>query len=141
MALVRVNEQGRRIGESHRNARHSDADVERAIAAYEVLRSYAKVAAAMGAKKSTVRDWIKGNRRGQVGPRRSERDPVVMAVYRMPLSRRRAVLDRGGAKWINAVIERALKEGDGCASMHSAASADSKIAHVGAREPRETGFD
>ena len=44
MALVRVNEQGRRIGESHRNARHSDADVERAIAAYEVLRYYAKVA-------------------------------------------------------------------------------------------------
>lgn len=44
MALVRVNEQGRRIGESHRNARHSDADVERAIAAYEVLRSYAKEA-------------------------------------------------------------------------------------------------
>ena len=38
MALVRVNEQGRRIGESHRNARHSDEDVERAIAAYEVLR-------------------------------------------------------------------------------------------------------
>jgi len=30
MALVRVNEQGRRIGETHRNARHSDADVERA---------------------------------------------------------------------------------------------------------------
>lgn len=92
MALVRVNEHGRRIGETHRNARHSDADVERAIAAYEVLRSYAKVAAAVGAKKSTVRDWIKGNRRGQVGPRTSERDPVVMAVYRMPLSRRRAVL-------------------------------------------------
>lgn len=39
MALVRVNEQGRRIGETHRNARHSDADVERAIAAYEVLLS------------------------------------------------------------------------------------------------------
>lgn len=75
MALVRVNEQGRRIGETHRNARHSDADVERAIAAYEVLQSYAKVAAAMGAKKSTVLDWIKGNRRGQVGPRTSERDP------------------------------------------------------------------
>ena len=56
MALVRINEQGRRIGETHRNARHSDADVERAIAAYEVLQSYAKVAAAMGAKKSTVRD-------------------------------------------------------------------------------------
>lgn len=44
MALVRVNEQGRRIGETHRNARHSDEDVERAIAAYEVLRSYAKEA-------------------------------------------------------------------------------------------------
>ena len=47
MALVRVNEHGRRIGETHRNARHSDADVERAIAAYEVLQSYAKVAAAV----------------------------------------------------------------------------------------------
>ena len=141
MALVRVNEQGRRIGESHRNARHSDEDVERAIAAYEVLRSYAKVAAAMGAKKSTVRDWIKGNRRGQVGPRTSERDPVVMAVYRMPLSRRRAVLDRGGAKWVNAVIERALKGVDGCAATYSAASADSNIAHVGAREPREVESD
>ena len=55
MALVRVNEQGRRIGETHRNARHSDADVERAIAAYEVLQSYAKVAAAMGARTRSDR--------------------------------------------------------------------------------------
>ena len=122
MALVRVNEQGRRIGESHRNARHSDEDVERAIAAYEVLRSYAKVAAAVGAKKSTVRDWIKGNRRGQVGPRTSERDPLVNAHYRMPLSRRRKVLERGGAKWVNALIDLRdkLDRGDVWASDYQA---------------------
>lgn len=140
MALVRVNEQGRRIGETHRNARHSDADVERAIAAYEVLQSYAKVAAAMGAKKSTVRDWIKGNRRGQVGPRTSERDPLVNAHYRMPLSRRRKVLERGGAKWINALIERALSA-DGCAESGGNMGAGCICARPGAREPRETGFD
>lgn len=138
MALVRVNEHGRRIGETHRNARHSDADVERAIAAYEVLRSYAKVAAAMGAKKSTVRDWIKGNRRGQVGPRTSERDPLVNAHYRMPLSRRRKVLERGGAKWVNALIERALS---GCAESGGNMGAGCICAHPGARVPRETGFD
>ena len=45
MALVRVNEQGRRIGETHRNARHSDADVELAIAAYEVLLSQGELEA------------------------------------------------------------------------------------------------
>lgn len=45
MALVRVNEQGRRIGETHRNARHSDEDVERAIAAYEVLLSQGELEA------------------------------------------------------------------------------------------------
>lgn len=45
MALVRVNEHGRRIGETHRNARHSDADVERAIAAYEVLLSQGELEA------------------------------------------------------------------------------------------------
>ena len=140
MALVRVNEQGRRIGESHRNARHSDEDVERAIAAYEVLRSYAKVAAAVGAKKSTVRDWIKGNRRGQVGPRTSERDPLVNAHYRMPLSRRRKVLERGGAKWVNALIERALSA-DWCAESGGNMGAGCNCAHPGAREPRETGFD
>ena len=140
MALVRVNEQGRRIGESHRNARHSDEDVERAIAAYEVLRSYAKVAAAVGAKKSTVRDWIKGNRRGQVGPRTSERDPLVNAHYRMPLSRRRKVLERGGAKWVNALIERALSA-DGCAESGGNMGAGCNCAHPGARVPRETGFD
>ena len=140
MALVRVNEQGRRIGETHRNARHSDADVERAIAAYEVLQSYAKVAAAVGAKKSTVRDWIKGNRRGQVGPRTSERDPLVNAHYRMPLSRRRKVLERGGAKWVNALIERALSA-DGCAESGGCMGAGCICAHRGARVPRETGFD
>lgn len=140
MALVRVNEQGRRIGETHRNARHSDEDVERAIAAYEVLRSYAKVAAAVGAKKSTVRDWIKGNRRGQVGPRTSERDPLVNAHYRMPLSRRRKVLERGGAKWVNALIERALSA-DGCAESGGNMGAGCICAHHGARVPRETGFD
>ena len=140
MALVRVNEQGRRIGESHRNARHSDADVERAIAAYEVLQSYAKVAAAMGAKKSTVRDWIKGNRRGQVGPRMSERDPLVNAHYRMPLSRRRKVLERGGAKWVNALIERALSA-DGCAESGGNMGAGCICAHPGAREPREVVSD
>ena len=140
MALVRVNEQGRRIGETHRNARHSDADVERAIAAYEVLRSYAKVAAAMGAKKSTVRDWIKGNRRGQVGPRVSERDPLVNAHYRMPLSRRRKVLERGGAKWVNALIERALSA-DGCAESGGNMGAGCICAHPGAREPREVVSD
>lgn len=140
MALVRVNDQGRRIGETHRNARHSDADVERAIAAYEVLRSYAKVAAAVGATKSTVRDWVKGNRRGQVGPRVSERDPLVNAHYRMPLSRRRKVLERGGAKWVNALIERALSA-DGCAESGGNMGAGCNCAHPGARVPRETGFD
>ena len=138
MALVRVNEQGRRIGETHRNARHSDADVERAIAAYEVLQSYAKVAAAVGAKKSTVRDWIKGNRRGQVGPRTSERDPLVNAHYRMPLSRRRKVLERGGAKWVNALIERALSA-DGCAESGGNMGAGCNCAHPGARVPAESG--
>ena len=140
MALVRVNEHGRRIGETHRNACHSDADVERAIAAYEVLQSYAKVAAAMGAKKSTVRDWIKGNRRGQVGPRTSERDPLVNAHYRMPLSRRRKVLERGGAKWVNALIERALSA-DGCAESGGNMGAGCICAHPGAREPREVVSD
>ena len=140
MALVRVNEQGRRIGETHRNARHSDEDVERAIAAYEVLQSYAKVAAAVGAKKSTVRDWIKGNRRGQVGPRTSERDPLVNAHYRMPLSRRRKVLERGGAKWVNALIERALSA-DGCAESGGNMGAGCICAHPGAREPREVVSD
>ena len=138
MALVRVNEQGRRIGETHRNARHSDADVERAIAAYEVLQSYAKVAAAVGAKKSTVRDWIKGNRRGQVGPRTSERDPLVNAHYRMPLSRRRKVLERGGAKWVNSLIERALS---GCAESGGNMGAGCNCAYSGARVPAESGSD
>ena len=109
-------------------------------AAYEVLRSYAKVAAAVGAKKSTVRDWIKGNRRGQVGPRTSERDPLVNAHYRMPLSRRRNVLERGGAKWINALVERALSA-EVCANRGGNMGTGCNCAHSGARVPGETGSD
>ena len=116
MADVRINECGRRIGDSHQNAKHSDEVVEQAIAAYEVLRSYAKVAAAVGAKKSTVRDWVKGNRRGQVGQRvTTGRDPLVMANFRMTLSKRRKVLMRGGGRWLNELIDRALAEESRCA--------------------------
>lgn len=111
MADVRVNERGRRIGAEHQNARHSDEIVEWAVEAYGVLKSYAKVAAAVGAKKSTVRDWVKGARRGQVGPRVSERDPMVLANYRMRLSKRQAILRKGGAKWLLEVVDKALKEG------------------------------
>lgn len=111
MAEVRVNERGRRIGAEHQNARHSDEIVEWAVEAYGVLKSYAKVAAAVGAKKSTVRDWVKGARRGQVGPRVSERDPMVNAHYRMRLSKRQAILRRGGTKWLLSVVDKALKDG------------------------------
>lgn len=57
-SLVTKNHEGRRIGESHHNARHPDTTVR---AAREMRRrgiGYKRIAKALGTHPMTVRDWV-----------------------------------------------------------------------------------
>lgn len=114
---VRVNERGLRIGESHPNAKLTDADVERLIAdrghEQKPLLSLSRLAARYGVSKSCVKDILDGRRRGQVGPvvvRQAGRKPHVHKV-RVKLSislHHRAKLHRlGGSAWLERKLDEA----------------------------------
>lgn len=65
--LIAVNENGRRIGDSHHNAVLTDGDVERLRELHaERAMGYRKLAQKFEVSKSLVRDICKGYKRGQV---------------------------------------------------------------------------
>ncbi len=63
---IGVNEIGRRIGESHHNAKLSDGDVEQLRELHAEGFGYRKLSTIFDCSKSLVRDIIKGRARGQV---------------------------------------------------------------------------
>jgi hypothetical protein len=63
---VGVNDQGRRVGEDHPNAKLTDHEVVLVLETYKRLRSYAKVARVFEIGKSTVAGYVKRRRRDQV---------------------------------------------------------------------------
>jgi hypothetical protein len=65
---VRVNEDGRRIGESHHRAVLTDAEVGQLLADREAGMSLAALARKWRISKSGAKGIVDGSRRGQVGP-------------------------------------------------------------------------
>jgi len=64
--MIGVNEQGRRVGDSHHNAKLSDGDVELLQALHGEGWGYRRLAAKFEVSKSLVRDIVKGRARCQV---------------------------------------------------------------------------
>ena len=68
--VVSLNEKGRRVGESHQNAKLSDAQVDQIREMREDQgMSYSALAKAFGVPKSTVADICKYRRRAQTPAR------------------------------------------------------------------------
>lgn len=62
---VTVNDNGRPIGEDHRNARYLDDDVERARELRAQGYSFLEVSKMMDMPIRTIRDYVSGRRRAQ----------------------------------------------------------------------------
>ena len=117
MKRVRINEEGRRIGEGHHMARLSDADVEQLIADRgpdgAPRMSYSELAMKYGISKSSVRDILIGRRRGQIGPSvdkpepKKVKRPKVRVNLRIGLHARAKLHRLGGGAWLERVIEEA----------------------------------
>lgn len=112
---VMVNERGQRIGEGHRRAVLTDAEVEQLLEDRgpedAPKRSYAQLAQKWKISKSSVRDICKGRRRGQKGmiverpaARGAKADKVELRV-RVALKLRAIVRRKGGAEWLEKAIE------------------------------------
>lgn len=67
---IALNENGRRIGESHPRAKLLDHEVDQVLALLEAGLSYAQVAAKMDVSKSCIAHIATGRRRGQAVGRR-----------------------------------------------------------------------
>jgi DNA-binding NarL/FixJ family response regulator len=63
--LVSLNENGRRIGESHPGAKLLDHEVEQVLELLDAGLSYAEVAAKFEVSKSCIAHIASGRRRGQ----------------------------------------------------------------------------
>lgn len=63
---VGVNDIGRRVGDSHHNAKMTDGDVELLLAMHNEGWGYRRLAAKFEISKRHVRDIVNGKRRGQV---------------------------------------------------------------------------
>ena len=109
-----VNERGQRIGEGHRRAVLTDAEVDQLLEDRgpedAPKRSYAQLARKWKISKSSVRDICKGRRRGQKGviaerPRSTmaKIDKVELRV-RVSLKARAIVRRKGGALWLEQLI-------------------------------------
>lgn len=64
--MIGVNALGRRVGDSHHNAKLSDGDVELLQALHVEGWGYRRLAAKFECSKSLVRDIVKGRARCQV---------------------------------------------------------------------------
>ena len=115
--LIRVNERGLRIGESHPAAKLSDKEVEQLIADRgpdgAPLMSLTQLALRYGLSKSGVKGIIDGRRRGQIGPRIDGRQaeraktPKVRVNLSIPLHYRAKLHRLGSSVWLMRQIEQA----------------------------------
>jgi transposase len=62
---IRLNETGRRIGESHPNTKLTDHDVELILALVDEGLSYTEVAEKFEVSKSCIQHLVSGRNRGQ----------------------------------------------------------------------------
>ncbi len=65
MREIRLNETGRRIGESHPNTKLTDHDVELILALVDEGLSYTAVAEKFEVSKSCIQHIVSGRNRGQ----------------------------------------------------------------------------
>jgi transposase len=63
--VIRLNETGRRIGESHPNTKLTDHDVELILALVDEGLSYTEVAEKFEVSKSCIQHIVSGRNRGQ----------------------------------------------------------------------------
>lgn len=63
---IAINDIGRRVGDSHHNAKLTDSEVNLLLALHGEGWGYRRLAAKFEMSKSHVRDIVKGRRRGQV---------------------------------------------------------------------------
>lgn len=109
MADVRINERGRRIGESHHRAVLTDAQIEQLLAQRKEGLSLAVLARKWGISKSGVKGIVDGSRRGQVGPkvaRSPSQREQVRAWVRLTLAERSKLRRMGSSKFIRWALDR-----------------------------------
>lgn len=108
MAEVRINEAGRRIGESHHRAVLTDAEVEQLIADRQAGLTFSQLARKWKISKSGARGIVDGSRRGQVGPtveRRPSEMVRVRAWVSLTLAERSKLRRLGGVKFVRKMLE------------------------------------
>ncbi len=104
---VRVNEDGRRIGESHPLAVLSDVEVEALLAERDAGATLSELARRWGLSKSGVKGIVDGRRRGQVGPRvmrRPARVALVSVCVVLTLQERSRFERIGGVRWLRETL-------------------------------------
>lgn len=97
---VRVNEDGRRIGESHPQAVLSDVEVDALLAERDAGATLSELARRWGLSKSGVKGIVDGRRRGQVGPkvqREATKREHVRVRLNLTLQERSLLRRRGGS--------------------------------------------
>jgi len=105
---VRINECGRRIGESHHRAVLTDAEVARLLDDREAGMSLAALARKWRISKSGVKGIVDGSRRGQVGPtvnRPPSQRERVRAWVSLTLAERSKLRRLGGSKFVRRALE------------------------------------
>ncbi len=104
---VRVNEDGRRIGESHPQAVLSDVEVDALLAERDAGATLSELARRWGLSKSGVKGIVDGRRRGQVGPRvmrLPSRVALVSVCVVLTLQERSRFERIGGVRWLRETL-------------------------------------
>ena len=104
---VRINEDGRRIGESHPQAVLSDVEVDALLAERDAGATLSELARRWGLSKSGVKGIVDGRRRGQVGPRVMRRPAHVALVsvcVVLTLQERSRFERIGGVRWLRETL-------------------------------------
>ena len=104
---VRINEDGRRIGESHPQAVLSDVEVDALLAERDAGATLSELARRWGLSKSGVKGIVDGRRRGQVGPRvmrRPARVALVSVCVVLTLQERSRFERLGGVRWLRETL-------------------------------------
>ena len=104
---VRVNEDGRRIGESHPQAVLSDVEVDALLAERDAGATLSELARRWGLSKSGVKGIVDGRRRGQVGPkvqREATKREHVLVRLNLTLQERSLLRRRGGSAFVKRML-------------------------------------
>lgn len=110
---VRINERGRRIGQSHHRAVLTDREVDLLLDDRDAGMSLAALARKWRMSKSGVKGIVDGRRRGQVGPtvtRPATRREVVRAWVSLTLQERAQLRRLGGASWVRRQLAIAHRD-------------------------------